>query len=265
MPHSDMPPLPAALADRLAGANWHDVSIGYSGVRIFRVIPPGQPPSYLKAATPPMSEELAAERDRLEWLRGKLPVPTVEAFAAADEHTFLLLSEVPGAMACDPVFADDLPALVRLLADGMRQLHRLDIADCPFDMRLDAQLARAEQRLRAGAVDESDFDEDRLGIAADDLFAQLLRDRPASEDLVFTHGDYCLPNILIDRDQRRISGFVDLSRAGVADRYQDLALAARSLAYNFGPGYASLLWEAYRLRNPDEAKIAYYQLLDEFF
>jgi aminoglycoside phosphotransferase len=58
---------------------------------------------------------------------------------------------------------------------------------------------------------------------------------------------------------------VDLARAGVADRYQDLALAARSLEYNVGPGYASLLWEVYGLRDPDEAKIAYYQLLDEFF
>lgn len=259
------PPLPAVLADRLADAAWHDVSFGYSGVRVFRVVPPGQPPSYLKLAAPPVSEELAAERDRLEWLRGKLPVPAVAAFAVTDEHTFLLLSEVPGVMACDPACADDLPELVRLLADGLRQLHQVDIADCPFDMRLDAQLARAEQRVQAGLVAESDFDEDRLGMRAADLFEQLLRDRPAAEDLVFTHGDYCLPNIMIDRDHHGISGFVDLSRAGVADRYQDLALAARSLVYNFGPGNVSLLWDAYGLSNPDEAKIAYYQLLDEFF
>ncbi len=265
MPHIDIPPLPAVLADRLADATWQEVSIGYSGVRIFRVVPPGQPPSYLKLATPPVSEELSAERDRLEWLRGKLPVPSVEAFAVADDHTFLLLSEVPGVMACDPACADILPDLVRLLADGMRQLHQVDITRCPFDMRLDAQLARAEQRVQAGLVDESDFDEDRLGMRAADLFELLLRDRPAAEDLVFTHGDYCLPNIMIDRDHHRISGFVDLSRAGVADRYQDLALAARSLAYNFGPGYEPLLWEAYGLRDPDDARIAYYQLLDEFF
>jgi aminoglycoside phosphotransferase len=70
---------------------------------------------------------------------------------------------------------------------------------------------------------------------------------------------------LIDRAHNRVSGFVDWSRAGVADRYQDLALAARSLASNFGPGYEPLLWEAYGLDRSDTAKVAYYQLLDEFF
>jgi aminoglycoside phosphotransferase len=265
MRHLAIPLLPATLAARLANADWHPVTIGYSGVQIFRVIPPGQPPYYLKAAQRPMREELIAERGRLEWLRGKLVVPAVEACVTEGEQTFLLLSEVPGAMACDPAFAGDLPALVRLLADGMRQIHVIDIGDCLFDMRLDAQLARAEQRVRAGRVDESDFDASRLGTRASDLFEQLLRERPASEDLVFTHGDYCLPNVLIDHERRHVSGFIDLSRAGVADRYQDLALAARSLAYNFGPGWEPLLWEAYGVRDPDPAKIAYYQLLDEFF
>ncbi|HLX56069.1 MAG TPA: phosphotransferase, partial [Ktedonobacteraceae bacterium] len=59
--------------------------------------------------------------------------------------------------------------------------------------------------------------------------------------------------------------FIDWGRAGIADRYQDLALAARSLAYNFGPGWESLLWEAYGLQTVDAAKIAFYRLLDEFF
>lgn len=265
MQHSQlpqMPPLPRALAVRLNHAIWHEVSIGYSGARVFRVSSPGAS-SYLKIARYPVGEELAAERERLDWLRGKLPVPTVEAFSVEEGYTFLLLSEVPGTIACDPACADDMSAVVRLLAEGMRQLHQLDIRDCPFDMRLETQLAHAERRMRAGLVDESDFDDRRLGMPVAELFEQLLRDRPESEDLVFTHGDYCLPNILIDRG--RVSGLIDLARAGVADRYQDLALAARSLAYNFGPGWEPLLFEAYGLREPDHAKIAYYQLLDEFF
>ena len=257
--------LPREIARSLHGALLNQVTIGCSGSQVYLAHVAGQPPSYLKIASHPFRNELADELHRLDWLRGRLPAPEVLAFAQDDEHSYLLLSEVPGIMACDAGFATAIPELVHLLASGLRQIHRVDIVGCPFDMRLAQRIAQAERCLHSGAVDVEDFDASRLGVPAEALFEQLLRDRPAEEDLVFTHGDFCLPNVLIDRSRNRVSGFVDWSRAGVADRYQDLALAARSLAHNFGPGYEPLLWEAYGLEKPDAAKVDYYQLLDEFF
>jgi aminoglycoside phosphotransferase len=225
----------------------------------------GQADRYLKIASPPLTDVLDVYGQRLEWIGGRLPAPGVLAFARSDARTCLLLSAVPGIAASDASFATDIPALVRLLALGLRQIHQLDIAACPFDMRLDQRIARAGRRMRAGDVDAEDFDESRLGAPVSDLFAQVLRERPAQEDLFFTHGDFSLPNVLIDPARQRIAGFVDWSRAGVADRYQDLALAAREVAGDFGPEYEALLWEAYGLDRPDAAKVAYHQLIDEFF
>ena len=51
------------------------------------------------------------------------------------------------------------------------------------------------------------------------------------EELVFTHGDYCLPNSFI-KDNKTV-GFIDLGNAGIADKWQDLALCIRSLEHNF--------------------------------
>ena len=101
-------------------------------------------------------------------------------------------------------------------------------------------------------------------MSAETLFKHLLANQPQDEELVFTHGDYCLPNIFLDPQLRRVNGFIDWGRAGIADRYQDLALAARSLTYNVGPGWEPLLWQAYGLTTVEEEKIAFYQLLDEF-
>ncbi len=77
-----------------------------------------------------------------------------------------------------------------------------------------------------------------------------------------THGDYCLPNVVL-RDGA-VAGFIDVGRAGVADRHQDFACAARSIAYNYGEQFVAPFFEAYGMA-PDPARIAFYQLLDEFF
>lgn len=236
-----------------------------SGHEVYRVRLPGGRGVYLKVASGMQRAELEAEHERLHWLRGRLPVPEVLAFTTEGDQMYLLVTELPGVMSCDATVASDVPAVVRLLAAGLRQIHAVPIAQCPFDARLAVKLAVARQRLRAGMVDLSALDESRQGIGADELEALLDANCPPAEDVVFTHGDYCLPNVLLDPTLSHVTGFVDLGRAGIADRYQDLALAVRSLAHNFGPGWESYLWDAYGIAQPDRDKVAFYQLLDEFF
>ena len=263
---STLPRLPADLHDEIGGdAAWEAVALGHSGMSVFRVTSAMGEARYLKIGEHAAAAEVMAEAARLEWLTGRLPVPRVLHASEEDGRTFLLMSAVPGYVTCDPCVAADVPRVVRLLAEGMRMLHTLDCSQCPFDERLDVKIAAAHERVMSGAVDEEDFDDIRLGRSAAALFTELVATRPATEALVFTHGDYCLPNILIDPEQDAITGFIDLGRAGVADRYQDIALAARSIKYNFGGEWVSLLFDAYGLDPVDHAKIAYYQLLDEFF
>jgi aminoglycoside phosphotransferase len=99
--------------------------------------------------------------------------------------------------------------------------------------------------------------------AGDELLAELIVIAP-EEDLVFTHGDYCLPNIIINEELGNVVGFVDLGRGGIADRYYDLALCLRSIQYNIGDGYSQVFLHAYGLFNTwDENKIAFYQKLED--
>lgn len=258
--------LPADLQALLAGGSWQTISHGESGDQVFRIVRPGGSACYLKIADSSwQQEELLAEKEHLDWLQGRLPVPEVYGFGADSRRAFLLLSEIPGLESCDGTFAQDIPTVVRLLAEGLRLIHQVKIDDCPFDRRLTHTLALAKRRVEARLVDESDFDEQRKGMQGQELLEMLLKSRPEVEDVVFTHGDYCLPNILIEPSPARIAGIIDWGRAGIADRYQDLALATRSLTFNFGPGWEPLLWKAYGLQTVDFAKMEFYQLLDEFF
>jgi len=251
--------LPPDLREKLRGAPWEAVRIGWSGVRTFRI--PGH--GYLKIASD--HHDLRPERDRLVWLHGRLPVPKVLHYTEDGTRQFMLLSELPGLPAFHETLRDHTEQVVLLLAEGLRTIHRLDITDCPFDQRLDVLLETARLNMIQGRVEESEFDPARRGRSVEELYRELLAKRPAGESLVFTHGDYCLPNVLIDPEDLTITGFIDWGGAGLSDPYHDLALAARSITFNLGEQWVLPFFEAYGLREIDQARVEFYQLLDEFF
>lgn len=253
------------LAGDLAGTIWERNGVGMSASAVYRLTSPDGAVHHLKVAPrDAQGGELEAEAARLRWVRGHLPVPQVLRLAIGPEYVALLLSAIPGVMAFDACLHDDIPGLITTLAEGLCAIHALPVADCPFDERLAAKLPRAQARVEHGMVTIDELDEDHRQSPA--ALLALLRATPAPpEDLVFTHGDYCLPNILIDPQTRQITGFIDWSRAGIADRYQDLAIAARTIAHNLGPQWSQPFLAAYGLAKPDEAKLEYYRLLDEFF
>jgi aminoglycoside phosphotransferase len=60
---------------------------------------------------------------------------------------------------------------------------------------------------------------------------------------VLIHGDYCLPNVLVE--QGRLTALVDLGKSGIGDPRDDFAAALWSLHYNFGHGFAREFLDAY--------------------
>ena len=70
-----------------------------------------------------------------------------------------------------------------------------------------------------------------------------------------------------------VSGFIDLGKICIADRYQDIALCYRSLSNNFKGIYGRAACEGLDTDKffekldvkPDWKKIRYYILLDELF
>ena len=80
-----------------------------------------------------------------------------------------------------------------------------------------------------------------------------------------------MPNIFLGDGQ--VSGFIDLSRAGAGDKWNDIALCYRSLKHNFSGMYGGKIYEDFNADKlfetlgiePDWEKIKYFLLLDELF
>jgi kanamycin kinase len=105
----------------------------------------------------------------------------------------------------------------------------------------------------------TDFHEEHRHLSARGALDRLEADRPPTEGVVVCHGDYCLPNVLID-DAGRVTGYVDLGELGVADRWWDLAVATWSVTWNLGPGWEALFLQAYGVEL-DSRRNANYRLL----
>ena len=222
----------------------------------------------------PASGETANESAMLTWLDGKLPAPKVICHEVENDVSYLLMTRVKGKMTCDAEYINDPDLLVDILADGLKQLWSIDINDCPCDNRLDERLKTAKYIVQNNQVDLDNLEPETFGENGfkdpAELLVWLKENRPA-EDVVLSHGDYCLPNIFAKGNT--VCGFIDLGKAGLADRYQDIAIGYRSLKHNLGGLYgghepidydANIFFERLGIE-PDWEKIRYFTLLDELY
>ncbi|MBP3544043.1 MAG: aminoglycoside 3'-phosphotransferase [Lachnospiraceae bacterium] len=210
------------------------------------------------------------EHSMMGWLADKLPVPEILCFVQENHTNFLLMSRMSGEMSCSEELMKQPRELARVLAEGLKMLWKVDISDCPYKNDLDNKLRLARIQVQNNLCDTENVEDSTYGEGGfenpAELLAWLEENRP-EEDLVFAHGDYCLPNIFVK--DGHISGFIDLGNCGIADRYQDIALCYRSLLHNYeGKEYKDfkpeMLFEELGIE-PDWKKIRYYILMDELF
>ncbi|MDD4414022.1 MAG: aminoglycoside 3'-phosphotransferase [Oscillospiraceae bacterium] len=254
--------LPPELSERLAGYECERNTIGMSTTSVYKFYKNDET-HYLKVDK--NFGKIARERDVLNWLQSKVPVPQVVYYAELEQTAYLLETAMPGVGGHENMIDK---ATVRILADGLLQLQAVDISACPFNHSLEIELQEALFNIQNDLVDMDDFEENSPYDTPMELYEWLCNNKVEDEPY-FVHGDYCLPNVLIHDDK---CGFIDIGNAGIADKWEDIAMCVRSLGYNLylqkqdgkKNELVDYLFECLGIE-PDWQKIDYYIKLDELF
>jgi aminoglycoside phosphotransferase len=197
------------------------------------------------------------------WLDGKIPVPKIIFYEQLSDFEFLCLTELQGRPLeyyFDKIEAEEI---IKLYAISLKKLHSLKIDKTALVQNLDSKISKAKYNLNNGLIDYADLQSENQTYSPIELFAKLLSIKPSSYELVFTHGDYCFDNLIFDKHS--LSGIIDIGNGGIADKYQDIALAVRNIRDNFRPEMVDIFYKVYGLDKPNKNKIDFYILLDEFF
>ncbi|MBQ7335375.1 MAG: aminoglycoside 3'-phosphotransferase [Clostridia bacterium] len=150
--------------------------------------------------------------------------------SVSDERDWMLSARVPGEDCTDQAYLDQPERLCDLLATRLRALHEMDASDCPVPNRTETYLATVDHNYRNGIYDASLFPDNWGYASAEEAWRVVCENRAYLKTDVLLHGDYCLPNVILD--DWRFSGFIDLGNGGIGDRHIDLFWGMWTLNFN---------------------------------
>ncbi|XJS10673.1 phosphotransferase [Aerococcaceae bacterium WGS1372] len=228
----------------------------------------------------PVSDEVKNEIEMLAWWKSKhLPVPEVIKYIEVDGLSYLLMEKIKGGPSYEIIVRQSTEKLIDILANSLKRLWEVDITECPSSQKIDDKLKKAQNRLNNNllngeALQGWTFDKEEFE-SPEALLEWLDTYRPEENELVLSHGDYSLPNLVTNG--RHLAAYIDLEHSGVSDKYQDITMVYQSLMDNlqgkFGllgnftkadiDAYIQLFFDKIDL-SPDWDKIKYYNLLNTF-
>ena len=191
IPVSSIPDLPDSLQDFVRSASLYDSSC--SGTA--RVWFADTEQVYIKTAA---AGTLQEEAQMNAFFHSRGIGPQVLAYLTG-QRDWMVTRAIPGEDCIHPVYLNDPGRLSELLGLLLRRLHETDIQSCPLPCR-----AAPWGDITTGAN--------------------------GSGTGVLIHGDYCLPNIMLDN--WNFSGFLDVGAGGIGDRHMDLYWGCWSLQHN---------------------------------
>ena len=237
--------------------------IGLSPAKVYKITSPNEILflKYSQNIYKPTTYCIGRETSVINWLNGKINVPKIVFFENYQSNDFVLMTGLKGSMLEE---CDLSPSVyINYMVRALNELQSIDIKDCPFESNVTFRLNELRYLLDNNLADINinNWEESTEFSSSEELYKWLCNNKP-KEDFVFSHGDLCGSNILIENNE---IGYIDLGRAGKADKWYDIAFCVREITdWENKEKYINEFFTLLEIE-PDWDKINYYILLDELF
>jgi len=185
-----------------------------------------------------MRGRLEREYRMTQFLHRHSLAPRPIAYASDADRDYFLTEAAPGEDGTFGAYLEQPVKLAGIFGEALRMLHSLPTEECPYPGRTSEMIKEQGGGRKIGAGLVRSLTE----LAVDD---------------VVIHGDYCLPNIILDNFA--FQAFVDTGDGGVGDRHYDLYWGIWTLAYNLKTDrYGECFLDAYGRSDIDSERLLYF-------
>lgn len=214
---------PAELQPVLSGAKLFDSSCSPEAKVIFIEKDAGY---FLKHAP---KGSLEKEVIMTNFFCSKGLAPKVLAYIS-DTEDWLLTAKVRGEDCVAARYMEQPKRLTDILAEQLYLLHHTDFMNCPVPNHTERYIVTAKHNYQTGTYDKSHFPNNWGYTSAEEAYAVIESHGNLLKTNTLLHGDYCLPNIILD--DWKFSSFIDVDCGGVGDKHVDLFWALWTLSFN---------------------------------
>ena len=162
---------------------------------------------------------LKEEYERLKWIEGKLNTPKAYYYNETDNIKYLIMEYKKGS----PSFKFD--DIGYQLGKALKEIHQVNIENCPFNKYSPEQLLSNFLAKLDSIYPEI---QDNYKDETKETVIEFMKENTPT-DKVLTHGDYSMPNILINNGE---ISFIDLGELGISTKYLDIYYLMKSLKIN---------------------------------
>lgn len=219
----DVSSLPSAFQPFLSDARIYDSSCS----EMARVLYIEKDDGYFLKISP--SGTLSAEVKMTEYF-SKLALTKPPLKYESSDNDYLLTERIHGEDCTNSLYLENPKRLCDTIAERLYELHNAKTEACPVQNRMNEYFRVVEENYGKGIFDPSFLIDDLVGLTSDEAFVLVKDNKRYFSNDTLLHGDYCLPNILLDN--WKFSGFIDLGCGGVGDKHVDLYWGAWTLRFN---------------------------------